>query len=255
MIKISNLVKHYRSLTAVAGIDLEIPPGEFFGFLGPNGAGKTTTIKMMMGLLKPTEGSIVIGGYDISKEPVLAKSIIGYIPDRPFIYEKLTGQEYLQFIADLYGVEKVHSEKSIDKFLEFFDLNDSRDELVESYSHGMKQKLVISSALLHEPKVVIVDEPLVGLDPKGARQVKQIFLDLCQKGISIFMSTHSLSVAQSMCHRIGIIQKGKIIALGSVEDLRSMAENTHADLEDIFLELTGDVNLERLMQTLKSPAR
>lgn len=254
MIKIVNLVKKYRSLIAVNGLNLEIPRGEFFGFLGPNGAGKTTTIKLMMGLLKPTGGSIAIGGYDVSKLPVQAKSIIGYIPDRPFIYEKLTGYEYLGFIADLYGVDQDLAKERIDKFLEFFDLEDCRDELVEGYSHGMKQKLVISSALLHDPQVVVVDEPLVGLDPKGARQVKQIFLDLCQKGVSIFMSTHSLGVAQSMCHRVGIIQKGELIALGSVAELRDMAQNNHTDLEDIFLELTGDANLERLMQTMQSPA-
>ncbi len=254
MIKIANLEKKYGSLTAVADLNLVVPAGEFFGFLGPNGAGKTTTIKLMMGLLKPTRGSIIIGGHDVARNPVQAKSIIGYIPDRPFIYEKLTGQEFLKFIADLYGVDPGLASERIDKFLKFFDLNEARDSLVEGYSHGMKQKLVISSALLHDPEVVVVDEPLVGLDPKGARQVKQIFLDLCQKGVSIFMSTHSLGVAQSMCHRVGIIQKGELIALGSVDDLREMGQSNHADLEDIFLELTGDVNLERLMQTLKSPA-
>jgi len=254
MIKIVNLVKKYGSLTAIAGLDLAVPRGEFFGFLGPNGAGKTTTIKLMMGLLKPTKGSIAIGGHDVAKNPVQAKSIIGYIPDRPFIYEKLTGQEYLGFIADLYEVDRDLAAERIDKLLEFFDLGESRDALVEGYSHGMKQKLVISSALLHDPEVVVVDEPLVGLDPKGARQVKQIFMDLCQKGVCIFMSTHSLGVAQSMCHRVGIIQKGEMIALGSVAELRDMGRNNHADLEDIFLELTGDVNLERLVQTIKSPA-
>ncbi|MCH8207679.1 MAG: ABC transporter ATP-binding protein [Nitrospinae bacterium] len=252
MIKISNLTKKYHSLVAVSDLHLEIPPGEFFGFLGPNGAGKTTTIKMMMGLLKPTDGSITVGGYDISTNPVEAKSIIGYIPDRPFIYEKLTGLEYLGFIADLYGMDSAISEKRANQFLEFFDLGDCRNELIEGYSHGMKQKLVISSALLHDPKVIVVDEPLVGLDPKGARQVKNLFTDLCQKGVSIFMSTHSMGVAQVMCHRVGIIKKGKLIALGSLEELRAQAQNEHGNLEDIFLELTGDARLERLMESIQS---
>lgn len=254
MIKITNLQKKYHSLVAVSDLNLEIPEGEFFGFLGPNGAGKTSTIKMMMGLIKPTGGSITVGGYDVSTHPVESKSIIGYIPDRPFIYDKLTGREYLGFIADLYGMEAKAAAKRADQFLEFFDLGDCKSELIEGYSHGMKQKLVISSALLHGPKVVVVDEPLVGLDPKGARQVKQLFLDLVEKGVSIFMSTHSLGVAQAMCHRVGIIQKGRLIALGSIDELRAQGRNKHDNLEDLFLELTGDARLERLMESLQTPA-
>ncbi len=252
MIKISNLVKRYKNTDAVKGIDLEIPEGEFFGFLGPNGAGKTTTIKMIVGLLKPTAGTITVDGHDILQNPVQAKSVIGYIPDRPFIYEKLTGREYLDFIAALYEMDPQLAADRGEKYMEFFDLAEASDELIEAYSHGMKQKLVISGALLHDPKVLVVDEPMVGLDPKGARQVKQLFMDLCKKGSSVFMSTHSLGIAQAMCDRIGIIQKGEVIALGTVEDLRKQACADHEHLEDIFLELTGDTNLERLFDPLQT---
>jgi ABC-2 type transport system ATP-binding protein len=244
MLHIQNLVKSYQDLKAVRGVDLQVPKGELFGFLGPNGAGKTTTIKMIVGLLKPTSGTVSIGGFDIGNQPTEAKSILGYIPDRPFIYEKLTGREYLAFIADLYNMDAADAAERALKYLDFFDLTDAGDKLVEGYSHGMKQKLVISGALLHDPKLVVVDEPMVGLDPKGARQVKQLFRELCQKGTSIFMSTHSLGIAQAMCDRIGIIQKGEVIALGTLDELRQQADHEH--LEDIFLELTGDTHLEQL---------
>jgi ABC-2 type transport system ATP-binding protein len=244
MLHIQNLVKSYQDLEAVKGVDLKVPKGEVFGFLGPNGAGKTTTIKMIVGLLKPSSGTISIGGFDIGTQPTEAKSILGYIPDRPFIYEKLTGREYLMFIADLYDMEAAEAAKRAQEYLDFFDLTEAGDKLVEGYSHGMKQKLIISGALLHDPQLVVVDEPMVGLDPKGARQVKQLFRDLCRKGTCIFMSTHSLGIAQAMCDRIGIIQKGKVIALGTLDELRQQADHEH--LEDIFLELTGDTHLEQL---------
>lgn len=246
MLKISKLVKNYQNQEAVKGIDLEVRPGELFGFLGPNGAGKTTTIKMIVGLLKPTGGTISLGGFDIARQSTQAKSILGYIPDRPFIYEKLTGREYLNFIGDLYGMDALEAAEKGQRYLEFFDLAEASDKLVEGYSHGMKQKLIISGALLHDPKLVVVDEPMVGLDPKGARQVKQLFRDLCNKGACVFMSTHSLGIAQAMCDRIGIIHKGEVIALGSLEELRRQADRDHEHLEDIFLELTGDAHLEQL---------
>jgi len=253
MLHIQNVVKSYQDLKAVQGVDLTVPKGELFGFLGPNGAGKTTTIKMIVGLLKPSSGTISIGGFDIGTQPTEAKSILGYIPDRPFIYEKLTGREYLAFIADLYSMDADVTAERTQRYLDFFDLSDAGDKLVEGYSHGMKQKLIISGALLHDPKLVVVDEPMVGLDPKGARQVKQLFRDLCDKGTCIFMSTHSLGIAQAMCDRIGIIQKGEVIALGSMDDLRKQADHEH--LEDIFLELTGDTHLEQLsgMMVTTSP--
>jgi ABC-2 type transport system ATP-binding protein len=204
-----------------------------------------------MGLLKPTSGSISIGGVNIHEDPVQAKTMVGYIPDRPYIYNKLTGMEYLEFIADLFSMEKklVHTRAA--KFLEFFDLKDFADELIEGYSHGMKQKLIISGALIHAPQVVIVDEPMVGLDPRGARQVKNLFRDLCREGTTVFMSTHSLGIAEAMCHRVGIILKGKMIAVGSVDDLRYQAEHDNSDLEEIFLKLTGDNDMQSLVDSLK----
>jgi len=251
VIKIENLVKKYQSLLAVDGLNLEIPKGQLFGFLGPNGAGKTTTIKLLMGLLKPTSGSISIGGVNIHEDPVQAKAMVGYIPDRPYIYNKLTGMEYLEFIADLFSMEKQLVQSRARKFMEFFDLKEFADELIEGYSHGMKQKLIISGALIHAPKVVIVDEPMVGLDPRGARQVKNLFRDLCREGTTVFMSTHSLGIAEAMCHRVGIILKGKMIAVGSVDDLRYQAEHDNTDLEEIFLKLTGDNDMQSLVDSLK----
>jgi ABC-2 type transport system ATP-binding protein len=250
MIKITGLVKTYANTKAVDQLDLEIQAGQLFGFLGPNGAGKTTTIKLMTGLLKPNEGSVEIDGIDVQKYPQRAKARMGYIPDRPFIYEKLTGAEYLQFIADLYGVEQQIAKDRARKFLDFFDLETSAHHLIGGYSHGMRQKLIISAALIHSPPVVIVDEPLIGLDPKGAKQVKRLFLELCNKGTTVFMSTHSLAIAEDMCDRISIIQKGKIIADGSMEQLRERASHEGGGLEEIFLKLTGDASLEDLLPDL-----
>jgi ABC-2 type transport system ATP-binding protein len=252
VIKIENLVKKYQSVVAVDHLNLEVPKGQLFGFLGPNGAGKTTTIKLLMGLLKPSNGTITINGLNIHEDPVKAKAMVGYIPDRPYIYEKLTGMEYLEFIADLYSLEKEVVRPRAMKFLEFFDLKESANELIEGYSHGMKQKLIISGALIHTPKIVVVDEPMVGLDPRGARQVKDLFRDLCQEGTTLFMSTHSLGIAEAMCHRVGIILKGKMIADGSVEDLRNQAQQEHGDLEEIFLKLTGDNDMQSLIESLKA---
>lgn len=251
MIQIKGLVKKYQSVTAVEQLDLEIPAGELFGFLGPNGAGKTTTIKLMVGLLKPTAGQILIDGINVLEDPVRAKSQVGYIPDRPFIYEKLTGLEYLEFVADLYGVEQKAVRSRAEMYLGFFDLTASAHELVEGYSHGMKQKLLISSALIHDPRLVIVDEPLVGLDPKGARQVKSLFQDLCRKGTTVFMSTHSMGIAETMCHRVGIIQKGRMVAVGTLEELRKKIQQEHGDLEEIFLKLTGEDDLLSLVDSLR----
>jgi ABC-2 type transport system ATP-binding protein len=252
VIKIENLVKKYQSVVAVDHLNLEVPKGQLFGFLGPNGAGKTTTIKLLMGLLKPSNGTITINGLNIHEDPVKAKAMVGYIPDRPYIYEKLTGMEYLEFIADLYSLEKEVVRPRAMKFLEFFDLKESANELIEGYSHGMKQKLIISGALIHTPKIVVVDEPMVGLDPRGARQVKDLFRDLCKEGTTLFMSTHSLGIAEAMCHRVGIILKGKMIADGSVEDLRNQAQQEHGDLEEIFLKLTGDNDMQSLIESLKA---
>ncbi len=237
MIKLSNLTKLYGKLTAVDSINLEVAQGEVFGFLGPNGAGKTTTIKMMAGLLQPTSGRAFIGGYDVQQEPLKAKFITGFIPDRPFLYEKLTATEFMHFVSKLYDMED--AKKRIDELLAQFGLREWADELVENFSHGMKQRLVMASALLHKPRVLVVDEPMVGLDPRGARLVKDIFRDLASKGVTVFMSTHTLEIVEQMCTRVAIINKGVIIAEGSVDDLGRMARMPNSHLEPIFLKLTG----------------
>ncbi len=237
MIKLTNLTKNYGKLIAVNGINLNVAQGEIFGFLGPNGAGKTTTLKMMAGLYQPTDGSVQIGGYDVQKEPLKAKFITGFIPDRPFLYEKLTATEFMHFVARLY--EMRDSAGKINELLELFGLPDWKNELIENFSHGMKQRLVMASALLHRPKVLVVDEPMVGLDPRGSRLVKDIFKDLASRGMTVFMSTHTLEIVEQMCTRVAIINLGKIIAEGSVEELGRMAGAPDSHLESIFLKLTG----------------
>ncbi len=238
MIKLINLTKNYGKLTAVNNVNLEVAPGEIFGFLGPNGAGKTTTIKMMAGLLQPTDGSVLICGHDVQQEPIQAKALTGFIPDRPFLYEKLTAAEFMRFIAELYGMHAPNNR--INALLDLFSLSDWRDELVENFSHGMKQRLVMASALIHDPKVLVVDEPMVGLDPRGARLVKDIFKDLASKGVAVFMSTHTLEIVEQMCTRVAIINQGSIIAEGSVEELGRLARMENSHLEPIFLRLTGE---------------
>jgi len=240
MIELIHLNKKFGNFHAVQDVTLQVPPGEVFGFLGPNGAGKTTTIRMMAGLMKPTSGQILLCGKDVSREPEEAKSLLGFIPDRPYLYEKLTGQEFLEFIADLHGVDSGDRRgRRIAELLELFDLQGWSHELVEGYSHGMRQRLAIASALIHRPKVLIVDEPMVGLDPKGARLVKCLFFELAKAGVSVFMSTHILEVAEEMCHRIGIINEGRVIALGTIEEIREKAQSSDDRLEPLFLKLTG----------------
>ncbi len=243
MIRLVNLTKVYRGLKAVDHLNLEIKPGTIFGFLGPNGAGKTTTIKMMAGVLRPTEGQIIINGLDIFRYPSECKKNIGFVPDRPFLYEKLSATEFLHFSAGLFGVDGGARLKSrMSELLELFDLSHWKDELIESYSHGMKQRLVMCSALLHEPKALIVDEPMVGLDPRGSRLVREIFKDRAGSGITVFMSTHSLDVAEEVCQEIAIIQAGRIIAQGNAEELRRRA-GVDGDLETVFLKLTEGKNI------------
>ena len=240
MIKLINLTKFYRGLRAVDQINLEIRKGVCFGFLGPNGAGKTTTIKMMAGVLKPTKGQIIIDGHDLAKDPSAAKQCVGFIPDRPFMYEKLTGLEFLYFVADLYSLDSTPMlSRRIGDLLELFELRHWEEELIESYSHGMKQRLIMCAALVHQPKVLIVDEPMVGLDPKGARLVKNIFREQAEKGTTLFMSTHSLEVAEEVCDEIAIIQKGRIIVRGTAGELREQA-GMDGKLEDVFLRLTQE---------------
>lgn len=251
MIRIIDLAKRFGNLMAVDGINLEVRQGEIFGFLGPNGAGKTTTIKIMTGILKPTRGRIIIDGKDIQKDPLGVKQVIGFIPDRPFLYEKLTGVEFLQFISGCYGIEPPTSEERISNLLKIFELEPWGNELIEGYSYGMRQRLVMASALIHKPNILIVDEPLMGLDPKGAKLVKEIFRDLCQNGASIFMSTHILQVAEELCDRVSIIQEGKIIATGTPEELRMKAGSGDYKLESIFLKLTGGEGVEDFINSLR----
>jgi ABC-2 type transport system ATP-binding protein len=238
MIELKDLTKKYVDFPAVNHLNLSIQKGEIFGFIGPNGAGKTTTIKMIGGVLEPTSGNIMIAGINMKDHPEKAKSKIGFIPDRPYLYEKLTGMEFLKFVADLYGVDSDIFSKKARQHLKMFSLLDWSNELIESYSHGMKQRLIMAAALLHDPEVIIVDEPMVGLDPVAIMMVKNLFQDLAKQGVTVFMSTHTLKVAEDICDRIGIIHKGHLIATGTTDDLQRKAQVTDADLEQVFLNLT-----------------
>jgi ABC-2 type transport system ATP-binding protein len=240
VIRLRGVVKRYGKFLAVRGIDLDIPRGELFGFLGPNGAGKTTTLRMIAGVLPPTSGRIEIGGVDILTRPMPAKAKMGFIPDRPFVYDKLTGVEFLRFTAALYGQDGRAIETRIDELLELFDLTPWKHELTESYSHGMRQKLIIASALVHRPEAIVVDEPMVGLDPKSARLLKTIFRRFVEKGGTVLMSTHTLEIVEGFCDRVGIIHQGELVACGTIDDLRRSAPSAGAGLEALFLRLTGE---------------
>lgn len=240
VIELKNLTKLYGALRAVHHLNLSVGEGEIFGFIGPNGAGKTTTIRMMGGVILPTQGEILIDGISMDADPVEAKMRIGFIPDRPFLYEKLTGMEFLKFTADLFHVEKDFFEEKSEVILKMFSLLDRADELIESYSHGMKQRLIIGAAILHDPRVIIVDEPMVGLDPAGIKLVKDLIRRLAGNGTTLFLSTHSLEVAEDLCHRIGIIHRGSLIATGSLDELRQLARAQESDLEALFLKLTEE---------------
>ncbi len=249
MIRLTQLTKKFANFTAVNAIDLHVPPGELFGFLGPNGAGKTTSLRMIAGILKPTAGTVMIGGVDISQDPIAAKSKLGFIPDRPFIYEKLTGSEFLRFVAGLYGQQGPKVEHRARELLALFDLEEWRDELVESYSHGMRQKLIVSGAFVHRPEVIVVDEPHVGLDPKSIKILRDLFREYVRRGHTIMMSTHTLEAAESLCDRIAIMNGGKIIACGTMDDLRSGSQAADG-LEEIFLRLTGQNAARNLVDVL-----
>ena len=250
MIQLRALTKRYGRFTAVDAIDLDVPRGELFGFLGPNGAGKTTTLRMIAGILRPTSGTAMIAGIDVQSDPTAAKSRLGFIPDRPFIYEKLTGMEFLRFVAGLYDQSGPKIEHRARELLALFDLEPWRDEMVESYSHGMRQKLIISSAFVHRPDVIVVDEPMVGLDPKAAKILKDLFRAYTSRGHTIMMSTHTLEVAESLCDRVAIIARGKIIAAGTMADLHATAAAGARGLEDIFLRLTGENAARELIEVL-----
>lgn len=249
-IKLTGLTKSYGKQEAVHSIDLSVNKGELFGFLGPNGAGKTTTIKMMTGLLEPTKGTVEIGESDIWKDPITAKKMIAYVPDQPNLYPKLSGWDYLHFIASVFQLEKAEYIQKAKELLHIFNLTDRADDLIESYSHGMKQKVAICGALVHNPDVLFLDEPTVGLDPKSARNLKKLLRELCDQGMTVFITTHILEIAEQLCDRIGIILDGSIIALGSMEELRKQEGSADRSLEDIFLELTGDEDQQALISEI-----
>ncbi len=252
MITFDHVVKKYGDLTAVNDLCLETREGEIFGFLGPNGSGKTTSIKMIMGLLRPTSGSISIGGHNIQTDPIPAKRMLGYIPDRPYLYEKLTAWEYMKFIAGMYGVEdKVLMSRGVE-FLNAFELRDWANELIENFSHGMKQRLCISAAFMRQPRVMILDEPLVGLDPRGARLLKDILRVSRDSGMTIFMSTHILEIAEQMCDRIGIIHDGVMIAVGTIEQVKAKMHAEKSGLEQVFLRLTGGEDSMDIVNVLRT---
>jgi ABC-2 type transport system ATP-binding protein len=259
LIRTVDLTKKYGQLTAVDRLTLAIRPGEIFGFLGPNGAGKTTTIKMLVGLLAPTSGKAEVCGVDVGEDPVRAKSLLGFVPDTPDIYEKLTARELLEFVAELRKMDRERAAARAQELLALFELEDRQDELLGGYSHGMKQKVCIACALLGEPRALFLDEPTVGLDPRSARLVKDVLRRIADAGGAVFLSTHVLEIAERMCDRVGIIQKGRLIAEGTVEELRRKTvpgkEGEDVSLEDLFLKLTGGEEYRELIKHLSGGDR
>ena len=243
MIQTMHLTRTYGSLTAVNDLNLAVEPGELFGFLGPNGAGKTTTIRMIIGLLRPTAGTVRVAGHDVRQEPLEVKRSIGYLAQTPLLYDRLTGREFLRFLGGLYGLAEVNIEARSDHLLELQHLPDKAEQLIESYSGGMRHKIGLCGALLHEPPVLILDEPLAGLDPYSARRVKDMLRDLCRQGSTVFLSTHVLEIAERVCDRVGILDQGRLIAVGAIEALRAQARSgAETTLEDLFLQLTAGEN-------------
>ena len=241
MIRVIGLRKSYGPTVAVDGVSFDVAAGEVFGFIGPNGAGKTTTIRMMIGLLAPTAGTVLLGGHDILREPEAAKAITGYLADHPFLYDKLTAREFIRFVGGLYGIVGRELAGRSDELLARFELGERAEELVETYSHGMKQRLALAAALVHRPRVLVLDEPMVGLDPQGAVALRRLVRELAADGVTLFLSTHSLGVAEELCDRIGVLDHGRLVALGSLADLRlrAAAPAAGASLEAVFLSLTG----------------
>ncbi len=251
LIETRNLIKRYGDKVAVNDVSFDVYQGEVFGFLGPNGAGKTSTIKVIVGLLQPTSGTVKVAGYDVQSQSMLAKASSGYVPDTPNLYAKLSGRELLRFVGDLYNMDRTQVTHRIDELLRMFDLTNAAEDTVDSYSHGMQQKTALAAALMHDPKVLILDEPTVGLDPKSARLIKDILRQLADRGAAVMLSTHILEIAERMCDRIGIINKGQLIAVGTMDELRTLDKTGQASLEDIFLGLTGGAEEAEIAEVLK----
>jgi len=249
LIETRDLTKSFGDKLAVDSVTFTVNGGEIFGFLGPNGAGKTTTLKMIVGLLHPTSGKITLGGYDVVEQPVLAKAACGYVPDEPNLYAKLTGRELLRFVGDLYSLDRTQAARRAEELLRLFGLAEAADDTTDSYSHGMRQKASLAAALVHDPRVLILDEPTVGLDPKSARLIKDILRQMADRGAAVMLSTHILEIAQNMCDRIGIIDQGRLISVGTMEELQSA--QGEGSLEDIFLRLTGGAEFAEIAEVLK----
>lgn len=252
MIETTNLTRYYGSLAAVQDLNLSVEAGELFGFLGPNGAGKTTTIRMIVGLLRPTSGSVKVGGHDILEEPLAVKRMVGYLAQSPLLYERLTGREFLRFLGGLYGLSDAAVEARSERLFEMLELTEKADDLIESYSGGMRHKIGLCGALVHEPPVLVLDEPLTGLDPYSARQVKDLLRELCRQGNTVFLSTHVLEIAERVCDRVGILDRGRLIAAGTLESLRAEAQTSReTTLEDLFLQLTGGDKVAEMASMLE----
>jgi ABC-2 type transport system ATP-binding protein len=250
LIQTQDLVKRFGEKIAVDQVTFQVAAGEIFGFLGPNGAGKTTTIKMIVGLLQPTSGSVEVASFDIQEQPLQAKAVCGYLPDTPNLYPKLSARELLRFVGDLYDINQEQIERRSQELLRLFELTDAADDPIDTNSHGMQQKTALASALLHDPQVLVMDEPTVGLDPRSARLIKDILRQLAERGAAIFLSTHILEIAERMCDRIGIINDGQLIAVGTMQELRGIGKE-ETSLEDIFLNLTGGTEYAEIAEVLK----
>jgi len=240
MIEFDNVTRKYGQKVAVDGLDLMIPPGELFALLGPNGAGKTTTIKMIVGLMRPSSGTVRVCGHDVAHSGRDAARLLGYVPDVPYLYDKLTGREFLQFVAEMFGLESSLAEKRLIQQIDGFRLENFVDDLTESYSHGMKQRLAFAAALIHGPRVLIIDEPMIGLDPRSVRVVKDLLRAQAATGLTIFMSTHLLSIAEEIADRVGVLEQGKLRFLGTINELRRHLATEHTSLEQLYLNLTAD---------------
>jgi len=250
LIEAQHLVKRYGDKVAVNDVSFTVYSGEIFGFLGPNGAGKTTTIRMIVGLLQPTSGGVRVAGFDVQSQPIQAKTATGYAPDEPNLYAKLSARELLRFVGELYDLDRQQVNRRIEELLRLFDLSEAGDDLIDSYSHGMQQKTALAAALLHDPRILVLDEPTVGLDPKSARLIKDILRQMAARGSAIFLSTHILEIAERMCDRIGIIHQGRLVAVGTMEELRALGKG-QASLEDIFLQITGGTEYAEITEVLK----